>query len=164
MNGLECVRLSGWQVAGGDIWRTRDLKASPTLFIIDFIDCSRLNWLYALKKEGTDNGEHWSISTMRHVSVEIRRKLIQAVKQLVIFVLPDSMMNCHRGHLDHLSCLGKPHLITVRESRDGQQLLYRRETYHLLFSLSVFLSLTQTHTHLCQSGCVADLRWKLSWK
>lgn len=95
---------------------------------------------------------------MRHVAVENCRKLIQAVKQLVIFVFPDSMMNCHGGHLDHLSCLGKPHLITVREAQDGQRLLYRQGAYHLPFSLSIVLSLTQTHTHLCQSGCLADLR------
>lgn len=49
-------------------------------------------------------------------------------------MLPDSMMNCHCGHLDHLSCLGKPHLITVREARDGQRSLYRQGTYQLPFS------------------------------
>lgn len=88
---------------------------------------------------------------MRHVAVKNCRKLIQAVKQLVIFVLPDSMMNCGWGHLDHLSCLGKPHLITVREAQDGQRLLERRGTRHLPSALSLPLS-DQHTTRLCHSG------------
>lgn len=55
------------------------------------------------------------------------------------------MMNCHCGHLDHLSCLGKPHLITVREAQDGQRLLYRQGTYYLPFSLLLF---PQSHKHI----------------
>lgn len=83
---------------------------------------------------------------MGHVTVKNCWKLIQAVQQLVISVLSDSMINCHRAHLYHLSCLGKPCLITVREAQVGQHSLYGRETCHLSSSLSVFVSLTQTHS------------------
>lgn len=60
---------------------------------------------------------------MRHVAARNCRKLIGAAKQLVIFVLADSLINCCCGHLDYLSCLSEPRFITVREARDGQGLL-----------------------------------------
>lgn len=63
---------------------------------------------------------------MRHVAARNCRKLIGAAKQLVIFVLADSLINCYCGHLDHLSCLSEPRFITVREARDGQGLLCKR--------------------------------------
>lgn len=47
--------------------------------------------------------------------------MIQALKQPVISELPHSMMNSLCGHLDHLSCLSKTHLITVREAEDGHR-------------------------------------------
>lgn len=144
----------------------KDSEASPALsfrHVYIVYDCClsdrfNLNWLDALKKERTDNGGHSSISTMRHVAVKNCRKLIGAVKQHVIFVLPDSMINCHGGHLDRLSCLSKPRLITVREAQDGQCLLYGRGTYHLSSSLSA--SLTQTHsfvTILLSEYCLSTM-------
>lgn len=53
--------------------------------------------------------------------------------------LPDRMMNCHCGNFDHLSCLSKTHLITVREAQDGQRLLYGHGI-HSFQSLFAFLS------------------------
>lgn len=60
----------------------------------------------------------------------------------VIFVLPDTMMNCQCRHQNHLSCLGKPHLITVRGAQDGQRLLHKQGTY-----LSFFHTVFHSHKH-----------------
>lgn len=83
-----------------------------------------------------DNGGHRSISTTRQTGARNCRKLIGAVKQLVIFVLADSLINCRCGHLDHLSCLGEPHFITVREAQDGQRLLRGQEAAIISLSLT----------------------------
>lgn len=91
-----------------------------------------------------DNGEHRSISTTRHTGARNCRKLIGAVKQLVIFVLADSLINCRCGHLDHLSCLGEPRFITVREAQDGQRLLRGEEAPIISFSFTPLCILWNT--------------------
>lgn len=68
--------------------------------------------------------------------------IFYSVKQLFIFGLPHSMMNCHCRHQDHLSCPGKAHLITVREAQDGQRLRYELGTY-----LSFFHAVLHSHKH-----------------
>lgn len=80
-------------------------------------------------------------------------KLIQALKQLVIFELPDRMMNSLCGHLDHLSCLSKTHLITVREAEDGHRLLSGHRTHCLPLSLCLFPAITQTYSFVSICLC-----------
>lgn len=164
VENFEYVCVCGWLVGRlGSNWGrhltvcAKDSVASPALsfrHVYIVYDCClsdrfNLNWLHASKKERTDNGEHSSISTMRHVTVKNCWKLIWAVQQLVISVLSDSMINCHHAHLRHLSCLSKPRLITVREAQVGQHSQYGRETYHL--SSSVCLCLTHTNTLICNN-------------
>lgn len=74
-----CMLQACWQLREiSDSWWTHDSEASPAVLFRPtynwFLSCScssNLNWLDALKKERTDNGEWCTISTMRHAAVKI---------------------------------------------------------------------------------------------
>lgn len=98
--------------------------------------------------------------TTRHVAARNCRKLIGAAKQLVIFVLADSLINCRCGHLDHLSCLSEPRFITVREARDGKGLLCGRATA----IVSVFSRPARSMTLICDAAAALKKKTKKKLK
>lgn len=123
-----CVCACAWRVTRGDIWHfINTSEASPSLSFqyVYVVHDRHLSGRFGPKSAPRKNGHIMEdIALFQPPDMqqpEIAGKLIGAVKQLVIFVLADSLINCRRGHLDHLSCLGEPRFITVRGARHGQR-------------------------------------------